>query len=148
MGSNMSRNQWTNRQPSDMVEEFHRAYGLPIRQEPKLPETLERDLRNGLLAEEFLEYIEAEAKNDLVAIADALADMIYIIQGTALVYGLPLDEIFDEVHRSNMSKLDENGKPIYREDGKVLKGPNYEPPNIEEIINGKTGNDFREDQPQ
>jgi predicted HAD superfamily Cof-like phosphohydrolase len=127
------------RTPSAMVREFHKAYGLPVRTEPLVPNTKEIFLRVNLLQEEFEEYLEAVNEDDLVGIADALADMIYIIHGTALVYGLPLDEVFSEVHRSNMSKLDENGKPIYREDGKVLKGNSYSPPNIKEILDGKTG---------
>lgn len=122
-----------------MVEEFHRAYGLPVRYLPEVPDAKEIKLRQDLLSEEYWEYDDAASKNDIVGIADALADMIYIIHGTALVYGIPLDEVFDEVHRSNMSKLDEEGKPLYREDGKVLKGINYEPPNIKEILDGKIG---------
>jgi predicted HAD superfamily Cof-like phosphohydrolase len=122
-----------------MVEEFHSTYGLPIRREPQIPDKNEVKLRRDLLSEEYWEYDNAAGKNDIVGIADALADMIYIIHGTALVYGIPLDEVFDEVHRSNMSKLDENGKVIYRDDGKVLKGNLYSPPNIKEILDGKTG---------
>lgn len=134
----MTSGQWTNRTPSDMVEEFHKAYGLPVRRDPSVPEKNEIQLRRDLLSEEYWEYDDAASKNDLVEIADALADMIYIIHGTALVYGIPLDAVFDEVHRSNMSKLDEEGKPLYREDGKVLKGTLYSPPNIKEILDGKT----------
>lgn len=135
----MTKGQWSNRTPSDMVEEFHRIYGLPVRQEPQIPDKNEIQLRRDLLSEEYWEYDDAAHKNDIVGIADALADMIYIIHGTALVYGIPLDAVFDEVHRSNMSKLDEEGKPLYREDGKVLKGSLYSPPNIQEILDGKTG---------
>lgn len=136
--------QWDNRRASDMVEEFHKAYNLPIRYEPELPGSDERTLRRTLLSEEYWEYVEAEDKNNIVGIADALADMIYIIHGTAIVYGIPLDAVFEEVHKSNMSKLEE-GKPLYRSDGKVLKGSNFQEPKIEEILNGKTGNVIRED---
>lgn len=119
----------------DMVHEFHRVYDCNISSEPKLPDREERSLRIGLLKEEYNEYIQAEKMGDLVEIADALADMLYIINGTCVSYGIPIDEIFNEVHASNMSKLDQNGKVIRREDGKVLKGPNYFKPKILEIIN-------------
>ncbi len=85
----------------------------------------DRDLRIRLLEEEWNEYLEAEGFDDLVGIADALADMIYIIAGTALVYGIPLDRVFDEVQRSNMSKF-ADGVNV-REDGKILKGASYSP---------------------
>ncbi|RYF06923.1 MAG: hypothetical protein EOO77_26315 [Oxalobacteraceae bacterium] len=93
-----------------------------------------RKLRSDLLEEEFNEYLDGEKNNDLVEIADALADIIYIAYGTGVSYGLPMDEIFDEVHRSNMSKLGEDGRPVYREDGKVVKGPNYSKPDIHAIV--------------
>lgn len=125
--------------PFAMVREFHEIYGLPIADTPGHPSPEEIKLREDLLSEEYWEYDRAVAKNDLVEIADALCDMVYIILGTCLVYGLPFDEIFMEVHRSNLSKLDD-GKSILREDGKVLKGKNYSPPDIGAIINGKTEN--------
>ena len=118
----------------DMVREFHRVYGQRIAKCPQLPKTSERELRKRLLKEEYNEYLQGEENNDLVEIADALGDMIYIICGTAVSYGIPITEIFNEIHRSNMSKLDENGKPIYREDGKILKGPGYFKPNLSAII--------------
>lgn len=124
--------------PSKAVEQFHVTYGLPVTYKPGIPDTEQVLLRENLLEEEYREYVDASWRGDLVEIADALADMIYIIHGTALVYGLPLDEIFDEVHRSNMSKLDENGNVVRRDDGKVLKGKNFEPPRIAEILDRKT----------
>lgn len=124
--------------PSKAVEQFHVTYGLPVTYKPVIPDTEQVLLRENLLEEEYREYVDASWRGDLVEIADALADMIYIIHGTALVYGLPLDEIFDEVHRSNMSKLDENGNVVRRDDGKVLKGKNFEPPRIAEILDRKT----------
>ena len=99
-----------------------------------LPLAERRKLRMKLLEEEYHEYRYAERGNDIVKIADALADMLYIIGGTALEYGIPLDKIFLEVHRSNMSKLDEYGNPAIREDGKIMKGPNYVKPDIAKII--------------
>ena len=93
-------------------------------------------LRYNLMKEENEEYLEAAQNNDITEIADALGDMLYILCGTIIEHGLQhkIEEVFDEIQRSNMSKLDENGMPIYREDGKVLKGPNYFKPNIESII--------------
>lgn len=118
----------------EMVDEFHRVYDCNIGNEPKLPNKDERALRISLLKEEYNEYIMGEKHDDIVEIADALADMLYIINGTCVSYGIPIDKIFAEVHASNMSKLDENGKVIRREDGKVLKGPNYFKPRIKEIM--------------
>lgn len=119
----------------EQLKEFHLTYQAYTGDTPHLPSKEVRDLRMDILREEFEEYEEAEANDDLVEIADALSDIIYIAVGTGVAYGLPMDKIFNEVHRSNMSKLGEDGKPIFREDGKVLKGPNFTPPRIAEIIN-------------
>ena len=121
----------------DKVKEFHEVYGLAISEQPTEPSAEERNLRMALLAEEFAEYVEAETNNDLVEIADALGDMLYIIYGTCVSYGIPINEVFDEIHRSNLSKLGEDGSPIYREDGKVMKGPYYFKPDIRGILYGK-----------
>lgn len=93
-------------------------------------------LRYNLMREENKEYREACKNGDIVEIADALGDQLYILCGTILRHGLhnKIEEVFSEIHRSNMSKLDENGKPIFREDGKVLKGKNYFKPNLSIII--------------
>jgi predicted HAD superfamily Cof-like phosphohydrolase len=94
------------------------------------------DLRFRLMQEENLEYLEAAKNKDLVEVADALGDILYILCGTILTHGLQhkIVEVFNEIQRSNMSKLDINGKPVFREDGKILKGPNYFQPNIKEIL--------------
>ncbi len=88
------------------------------------------------MKEENEEYFEAAKKNDIVEVADALGDMLYILCGTIITHGFQnkIEEVFDEIQRSNMSKLDQNGKPIYRNDGKVMKGPNYFKPNIKAIL--------------
>ena len=89
------------------------------------------------MAEENVEYLEACAAENVVEIADAIGDMLYILIGTALEHGMQdhLERVFTEIHNSNMSKMGEDGKPIRREDGKILKGPNYFRPNIKKIIN-------------
>lgn len=116
------------------VKAFHRAFGQRIGEKPELPSAEERCLRIRLLEEEFEEYMDAEGKDDLVEIADALADIIYIACGTAVSYGIPLDAIFEEVHSSNMAKL-VDGKVIYREDGKVKKPEGWMPPDIAGVLN-------------
>ena len=119
------------------VRLFHDTYGLGISEEIK-PDlgTLKNELRFNLMKEENEEYLEAVQNKDIIEIADALGDMLYILCGTILEHGLQykIEEVFDEIQRSNMSKLGEDGKPIYREDGKVMKGPNYFKPSFEEIL--------------
>jgi predicted HAD superfamily Cof-like phosphohydrolase len=122
----------------ELVLEFHETYGLDIGEEPGFPDDIVRGMRRHLIIEELAEYLQAELDEDLVAVADALADLVYVSIGAAITYGIPFDEIFHEIQRSNMSKLDENGNPIYREDGKVLKGPNFAEPDIEGILKGRT----------
>ncbi len=117
-----------------LVLEFHKIYGLTIGERPELPADDVRDMRRALIMEELIEYIDAEDSDDLVAIADALADMVYVCIGAAISYGIPFDAVFKEVQRSNMSKLNKHGMPIYRDDGKVMKGPNFTEPNIRSIL--------------
>lgn len=119
------------------VEEFHNAFG--ISNADGIDEELEPSqylLRYSLLKEENEEYLKACEEKDIVEIADALGDQLYIIFGTLLKHGLQhkIEEVFDEIHRSNMSKLGEDGNPIYREDGKVMKGPGYFKPGITAIL--------------
>jgi len=121
----------------DKVEEFHRVFKTHIADKVGFPEMKIRAMRIRLLAEEMDEYITGEQTDNIVEVADGLADMLYIIFGTAVSYGIPLEKVFDEVHASNMSKLDANGNPIYREDGKILKGPNYFKPRIKEILDAE-----------
>ena len=119
------------------VKLFHETYGLGVSTEMKADlGKLKNELRFNLMKEENEEYLEAVENNDIVEIADALGDMLYILCGTILEHGLQhkIEEVFDEIQRSNMSKLGEDGKPIYREDGKVMKGPNYFKPSFEEIL--------------
>lgn len=120
------------------VATFHKAFGLNVSDSPTIDLKKEIiELRFKLMAEENEEYLEAAKNGDLIEVADALGDMLYILCGTIIEHGLQhkIEAVFNEIHRSNMSKLDEKGKPIYREDGKVMKGANYFKPNIEQIIN-------------
>ena len=119
------------------VHAFHKAFKLNIQDKPTVDISEDRKkLRFELMKEENEEYLEAAQNNDLVEVADALGDMLYILCGTIIEHGMQdkIEEVFNEIQRSNMSKLGEEGKPIYREDGKVLKGPNYFKPNITKIL--------------
>lgn len=119
------------------VKEFHTAFGLLVNEHPQgcLGEQV-NTLRYNLMKEENEEYLEAVMNNDKIEIADALGDMLYILCGTIISHGLQhkIEEVFDEIQRSNMSKLGQDGKPIYREDGKVMKGPNYFKPDFTAIL--------------
>ena len=119
------------------VKLFHESFGIENKTRPRsnLSEKV-YNLRYNLMKEENDEYLDACEKGDMVEIADALGDMMYILCGTILSHGLQnkIEEIFEEIQRSNMSKLDENGKPIYREDGKILKSKKYFKPNISNIL--------------
>jgi len=120
----------------DDVKKFHESFGITNNDAP----TLNKEsfmLRFNLMKEENEEYLDACKAGDLVEISDALGDMMYILCGTILSHGLQhkIEEIFQEIQSSNMSKLGKNGRPIYREDGKVLKGPNYFKPDIKKILN-------------
>ena len=121
----------------DSVKLFHKKFNINYLNDPKanIPEEI-KELRFKLMEEENLEYLKASKENDIVEIADALGDMLYILCGTIISHGLQnkIEEIFQEIQNSNMSKLGDNGKPIYRDDGKVLKGPNYFKPNIRKIL--------------
>ena len=122
----------------ESVKAFHEAFKIGYRDSPKADLGSKiNTLRYKLMCEENEEYLEAANANDLVEVADALGDMLYILCGTIIEHGLQhkIDEVFEEIQRSNMSKLGENQQPIYREDGKVLKGPNYFKPNIKDILN-------------
>ena len=121
----------------DAVKEFNEAFKIKYSKNQKADldeSTIE--LRYRLMQEENDEYLEAARKKDLVEIADALGDKLYILCGTILAHGLQdkIVEVFNEIQRSNMSKLSANGEPVIREDGKILKGPNYFKPNIKSIL--------------
>jgi predicted HAD superfamily Cof-like phosphohydrolase len=119
------------------VEKFHDAFRIKNNYEPTVDlSESEIELRHNLMKEENEEYFEAAQNGDIVEIADALGDQLYILCGTILKHGLQhkIEEVFEEIQRSNMSKLDANGQPIYREDGKVMKSELYFRPNIKSIL--------------
>lgn len=122
------------------VQQFHEAFGLGVLQQPKADLGEDKNnLRFHLMKEENEEYLEAAMEGNLEEVADALGDMLYILCGTILEHGLQhkIEEVFEEIQKSNMSKLGADGKPIYREDGKVMKGPSYFKPNIAKVLLSK-----------
>jgi predicted HAD superfamily Cof-like phosphohydrolase len=120
----------------ESVERFHEAFGQKNGKWPQHIELDQYELRHKLMAEENDEYLEACDAKDIVGIADALGDQMYILCGTILKHGLQhiIADVFDEIQASNMSKLGEDGKPVLREDGKILKGPGYFKPNLEKFF--------------
>ena len=119
------------------VKEFHQTFKIGFKKQPTASLGTDKNLlRYNLMKEENEEYLKAVEENDIVEIADALGDMLYILCGTIIEHGLQdkIEAIFDEIQLSNMSKLGPDGLPLYREDGKVIKGPNYFKPNFEAIL--------------
>ena len=123
------------------VEEFHKAFGQENGRWPRLIPNSEYDLRHTLMKEENDEYLDACYKKSLVEIADALGDQLYILCGTILKHGMQhiIEDVFNEIQESNMSKLGEDGKPVLRPDGKILKGPGYFRPNINKFLENASG---------
>jgi predicted HAD superfamily Cof-like phosphohydrolase len=116
------------------VKKFMETFGQEVKNKAEFPSEKIQDLRVSLIDEELSELKEAIENKDIKEVADALTDILYVTYGAGHAFGIDLDKCFDEVQRSNMSKLDENGKPIFNEYGKVLKGPNYFKPNLEKFI--------------
>ena len=116
------------------VKTFMNTYGQEIRDNASFPDKKIVQLRIDLIQEELNELKDAINNNDIIEVADALTDILYVTYGAGHSFGINLDKCFDEVQDSNMSKLDENKQPIYNDSGKVMKGPNYFPPNLKKII--------------
>ena len=116
------------------VKTFMNTYGQDVKEKASFPEDSIVQLRVDLIEEELNELKEAIKNNDIVEVADALTDILYVTYGAGHSFGVNLDKCFDEVQRSNMSKLGEDGNPIYNDSGKVMKGPNYSPPDLKKII--------------
>jgi len=124
------------KQQIEQVKEFHKVFGLPIRNEPELIPNDEFEMRFKLIVEETNELLFAYRNKDIVGFADGLIDTMYVVIGLAIQSGFAdkIEILFNEVQRSNMSKLDINGKPIYRSDGKVLKGELFSPPDLKKLL--------------
>ena len=116
------------------VKAFMNTYGQDVKEKASFPDDTVVQLRVDLIEEELNELKEAIKNNDLVEVADALTDILYVTYGAGHSFGVDLDKCFDEVQRSNMSKLGEDGNPIYNDSGKVMKGPNYSAPDLKKII--------------
>jgi predicted HAD superfamily Cof-like phosphohydrolase len=114
----------------EKVGDFMEAFGQEVLYMPVMPNTSLAALRLDLINEEVQELTDGLGKKSMLEIADALTDILYVVYGAGHAFGIDLDECFNEVHRSNMTKLGEDGRPVYREDGKVMKGPNYSEPDL------------------
>ena len=119
----------------EKVKNFMRTFGQSVKNKAEFPEEKVIKLRSDLIKEELAELEEAIKEKDLIEIADALTDILYVTYGAGTAFGIDLDKCFDEVHNSNMSKLGEDGKPIYNEQGNVMKGPKYFKPDLKKLIN-------------
>jgi len=117
------------------VKKFMETFGQEIKDKANFPDEKIQNLRVSLIEEELLELKDAIKNKDIKEVADALTDILYVTYGAGHSFGIDLDKCFDEVQRSNMSKLGEDGKPIYNENGKVLKGPNYFKPDLSKFLN-------------
>ena len=117
------------------VKTFMKTFGQEVKTKPSFSTDKINSLRYDLIEEELEELKIAMKNKDLLEVADALTDILYVTYGAGHAFGIDLDQCFDEVQNSNMSKLDENGKPIYNDSGKVMKGPNYFQPNLTKFVN-------------
>ena len=113
---------------------FMKTFGQEVKNKPSFSTDKINKLRLDLINEELSELTDAMKNKDLLEVADALTDILYVTYGAGHAFGIDLDKCFDEVQNSNMSKLDENGKPIYNENGKVMKGPNYFKPDLSKFV--------------
>ena len=118
----------------EKVKEFMDIFGQEIKNKAEFPNEKVVELRKKLIDEEFNELKDAIKENNLIEVADALTDILVVTYGAGVAFGIDLDKCFKEVHRSNMSKLSKDGKPIYKEFGKVMKGPNYFKPNLKQYL--------------
>ena len=116
------------------VKTFMETFGQMVRTKPQFPDKKTMQLRLSLIKEELNELEQAMRTRNLKEIADALTDILYVTYGAGYAYGIDLDKCFKEVQRANMSKLGQDGKPIYNEKGKVMKGPNYSEPNLKQFV--------------
>ena len=118
----------------DSVKKFMQTFGQEVKEKAEFPNNKISNLRYNLIVEELQEFKEALEKKDIKEVADALTDILYVTSGAGHAFGINLDKCFQEVQNSNMSKLGADGKPIYNENGKVMKGPNYFKPNLNKFV--------------
>ena len=118
----------------EKVGDFMEAFGQEVLYMPTLPDFNLAALRLDLIEEEVQELRDGLGRSSLLEVADALTDILYVVYGAGHAFGIDLDDCFSEVHRSNMTKLGEDGRPMYRDDGKVMKGPNYEEPDLSQFV--------------
>ena len=118
----------------DDVKDFMEIYGQEVKTKSSFPNEKIIQLRYDLIKEELDELSLAIKEKDIIEVADALTDLLYVVYGAGHSFGIDLDKCFEEVQRSNMSKLGEDGKPIYNDNGKVMKGPNYSKPNLKQFL--------------
>ena len=118
----------------EMVKKFMQTFGQEVRTKASFPDDKKINLRVDLIREELMEFKEAVDKKDIKEVADALTDILYVTYGAGHAFGIDLDKCFKEVQKSNMSKLGSDGKPIYNEQGKVMKGPGYFKPNLNKFV--------------
>ncbi len=118
----------------EKVKTFMKTFGQEVKEKAEFPDKKIINLRIKLIEEEFKELKDAISNNDIVEVADALTDILVVTYGGGLAFGIDLDKCFEEVQKSNMSKLDKDGNPIYNEFGKVMKGPNYTKPNLKQFL--------------
>ena len=118
----------------ERVKKFMKTFGQEVKEKAEFPSDKITDLRYDLIREELGEFKEAIDRRDIKEVADALTDILYVTYGAGHAFGINLDKCFEEVQNSNMSKLGEDGKPIYNEKGKVMKGPNYFKPNLNKFV--------------
>lgn len=118
----------------EKVGDFMEAFGQEVLYVPTMPDFNLAALRLDLIEEEVQELRDGLGRSSLLEVADALTDILYVVYGAGHAFGIDLDDCFDEVHRSNMTKLGEDGRPLYREDGKVMKGPNYREPDLGQFV--------------
>jgi len=124
----------TNISNFEKVGDFMEAFGQEVLYVPTMPDFNLAALRLDLIEEEVQELRDGLGRSSLLEVADALTDILYVVYGAGHAFGIDLDDCFHEVHRSNMTKLGEDGRPMYREDGKVMKGPNYEEPDLDQFV--------------
>ncbi len=118
----------------EKVGDFMEAFGQEVLYVPTMPDFNLAALRLDLIEEEVQELRDGLGRSSLLEVADALTDILYVVYGAGHAFGIDLDDCFDEVHRSNMTKLGEDGRPLYRDDGKVMKGPNYREPDLDQFV--------------